>query len=406
MYYNQMTWFGFGFNGFGQIVPFGKVDCETPSENHVKIAVPAVVKCSNDSSVRIVSETKHEKEAKAWNMQVIACWSRTASFFGKGEGQVHLTGFTDGSLDRRKSISRSTGCVDAWITERYLTLRFTDRVECWTCDGANMELVLKLEQDSSDRKTGHSAPLPLVPEGYIASEPPLFRPLSPQLRADRLALGTAHALLLCAGGTIYTWGSGSHGQLGHGTLVAEEEPRVVEALWGLPVCAVAAGGWHSACVSEGGDLYMWGWNESGQLGLPSRRCREESEQKKETGQPKREQEETGDDVFISIQAFPALLDIPHVSEVSSVSCGSRHTAAVSCQGDLYTWGWGDYGQLGHGNLCSSDQPSLVDFFPKHGLCVKDVKCGPWNTFVSATQANPAGPHADDDAATSYSGQGK
>ncbi|NXU53254.1 RCCD1 protein, partial [Turnix velox] len=43
-----------------------------------------------------------------------------------------------------------------------------------------------------------------------------------------------------------------HGQLGHGTLEAEREPRRVEALAGLPVRAVAAGGWHSACVSGEG----------------------------------------------------------------------------------------------------------------------------------------------------------
>ena len=42
---------------------------------------------------------------------------------------------------------------------------------------------------------------------------------------------------------------GSHGQLGHGELSAEEEPRAVEALWGLPMSSVAAGGWHSACIS-------------------------------------------------------------------------------------------------------------------------------------------------------------
>lgn len=73
------------------------------------------------------------------------------------------------------------------------------------------------------------------------------------------------------------------------------------------------------------------------------------------------------DVFISIQAFPALVDIPNVSEISRISCGSRHTAAVTGDiqiwsnehkcltwkiinllfsyffvgtGDLYTWGWG------------------------------------------------------------------
>lgn len=33
---------------------------------------------------------------------------------------------------------------------------------------------------------------------------------------------------------------------------------------------VAAGGWHSVCVSETGDIYIWGWNESGQLALPTR----------------------------------------------------------------------------------------------------------------------------------------
>lgn len=77
----------------------------------------------------------------------------------------------------------------------------------------------------------------------------------------------------------------------------------MEALWGMPMTHVATGGWHSACISgkcqikiwtsynqfekdlkriflflDGGDLYVWGWNESGQLGLPSRGLRK-SQQK-------------------------------------------------------------------------------------------------------------------------------
>lgn len=58
------------------------------------------------------------------------------------------------------------------------------------------------------QSSGHSNPLPLVPGGYIAPGDPLFHPLSPQLHAKRLALGTGHAVLQCADGTIYTWGSG------------------------------------------------------------------------------------------------------------------------------------------------------------------------------------------------------
>ncbi|NXV28235.1 RCCD1 protein, partial [Rissa tridactyla] len=43
-----------------------------------------------------------------------------------------------------------------------------------------------------------------------------------------------------------------HGQLGHGTLESELQPRLVEALAGVPMQAVAAGGWHSASVSGEG----------------------------------------------------------------------------------------------------------------------------------------------------------
>lgn len=102
----------------------------------------------------------------------------------------------------------------------------------------------------------------------------------------------------------------SHGQLGHGGLTSEEEPRAVEALLGMPMSRVAAGGWHSVCISgkwldggnmqrkewesltvyfpDGGDLYVWGWNESGQLGLPSRALRKnvEHQQTSEAGRRK------------------------------------------------------------------------------------------------------------------------
>lgn len=45
--------------------------------------------------------------------------------------------------------------------------------------------------------------------------------------------------------------------------------------------------------------------------------------------PCREQSAAKDAAFISIQAFPALLDLPQDLEVSAVSCGSRHTAVIT-----------------------------------------------------------------------------
>ena len=61
----------------------------------------------------------------------------------------------------------------------------------------------------------------------------------------------------------------SRGQLGHGDLEKEEgEARQVEMLAGLRVTQIAAGGWHSVALTDAGDMYVWGWNCDGQLGLP------------------------------------------------------------------------------------------------------------------------------------------
>lgn len=46
----------------------------------------------------------------------------------------------------------------------------------------------------------------------------------------------------------------SHGQLGHGGLTSEEGPKAVEALGGMCMSCVAAGGWHSVCIS--GTFYI------------------------------------------------------------------------------------------------------------------------------------------------------
>lgn len=49
---------------------------------------------------------------------------------------------------------------------------------------------------------------------------------------------------------------------------------------------------------------------------------------------KLKEEEEHEDVFISIQAFPALLDVSSSCEIRAVSCGSRHTAAVTSKESL------------------------------------------------------------------------
>lgn len=94
--------------------------------------------------------------------------------------------------------------------------------------------------------------------------------------------------------------------------------------------------------------------------------------------------------FIAIQPFPALLDLPQGAEAAQASCGSRHTAVVTRTGELYTWGWGKYGQLGHQDTTSLDRPRRVEYFVDKRLRVRAVSCGLWNTYVYAVEKQESG----------------
>jgi len=39
---------------------------------------------------------------------------------------------------------------------------------------------------------------------------------------------------------------------------------------------------------------------------------------------------------------------PAGKQVVQVACGSTYSAAITADGELYTWGRGNYGRLGHG----------------------------------------------------------
>ena len=77
-------------------------------------------------------------------------------------------------------------------------------------------------------------------------------------RVVDVVCGKEHCLLLTEHGQVYSWGGGSRGQLGHGGLSSESSPRLISALDGLRITKIAAGGWHSACISQFNDLYMVG----------------------------------------------------------------------------------------------------------------------------------------------------
>ncbi|XP_075063927.1 RCC1 domain-containing protein 1 [Mixophyes fleayi] len=343
-----MLWFGFGFNGFGQLGLGEELTLNLPK--------PVWIKGANVESKQI--------------RKVVPSWSYSA--FVTEDGSLLLCGFISGCPNQFLCLP-GLDCLDVLPSEKYLIVLLKERAECWDINTLDCEGKLAKPMWKMELPAGHNSAFPLVANGHVFPQPPFFRELSPTVQAQKMALGNEHVVLLTSDGTVVTWGAGRHGQLAHGDVEDVSEPRIVEALQGVPMTEVAAGGWHTACISEGGDIYCWGWNESGQLGLPS----------KTLGQERGNSEERPieDSEFIAIQSFPALIDLPQETEASKISCGSRHTATVTRSGELYTWGWGKYGQLGHGDTKNLDHPKQVEFFPQNKFCVKDVTCRHWNTYV-------------------------
>jgi RCC1 and BTB domain-containing protein len=66
-----------------------------------------------------------------------------------------------------------------------------------------------------------------------------------------------------------------------------------------------------------------------------------------------------------------------------IACGDYHTVGVTPTGDLYTWGRGAQGRLGHGNDDYLDKPKLVECLI--GKKVVLVACGDEHTAVVTTE---------------------
>lgn len=61
---------------------------------------------------------------------------------------------------------------------------------------------------------------------------------------------------------------------------------------------------------------------------------------------------------------PRLIEALKTKRIRDIACGSSHSAAITSSGELYTWGLGEYGRLGHGDNTTQLKPKMVkSMFP-------------------------------------------
>ncbi|KAL2334859.1 hypothetical protein Fmac_016072 [Flemingia macrophylla] len=182
----------------------------------------------------------------------------------------------------------------------------------------------------------------------------LPRPLESNVVLDvhHMACGVRHASLVTRQGEVFTWGEELGGRLGHGVGKNAVQPCLVEALTSTTVDFVACGEFHSCAVTMAGELYTWGdgTHYAGLLGH-------------------------GRDVSHWI---PKRIAGPLEGlQIAFAACGPWHTALVTSTGQLFTFGDGTFGVLGHGNRENVPYPREVESLS--GLKTIAVACGVWHT---------------------------
>jgi alpha-tubulin suppressor-like RCC1 family protein len=153
-----------------------------------------------------------------------------------------------------------------------------------------------------------------------------------------VAAGIDLTVAVTVGGRLYTWGGGYCGQLGHGDTGNRLVPTLVGAgVFGAPeggrVVMAACGSWHTLVVTQEGALWACGCGLSGRLGLNDTENRRSFER-------------------VGAGAFGS-------ARVVAAAAGFAHSAAVTEDGALWTWGQGNDGQLGHGDGNQELQPKKV-----------------------------------------------
>ena len=154
---------------------------------------------------------------------------------------------------------------------------------------------------------------------------------------------------LTASGEVYCWGDNGEGQLGVDPSVAEDVLRPTRVL-GLTDAIGVSVGWFVGCaVHRDGRVSCWGNNFSGALGRG-----------------------TMDD---GIHPSPAL--VQQLANVVQVAAGSASVCALLVDGTARCWGDNDYGQLGAGAVDDGIVPTPTRAFEGHEL--SEVEAGNRNT---------------------------
>ena len=156
--------------------------------------------------------------------------------------------------------------------------------------------------------------------------------------------------------SIFGQGNNVNGQLGIGNYISIDIPIRINSLQKLKITQIACGVGHTIALTDNNLIYAWG-----RFYKP--------ENKKD-----RIMSTSGD------YPYPNLIESLSNESIIKISAGNNHSMAITELGELYTWGEGIYGQLGHGKNNNEQYPKKVEYF-RNKFKIIDCKGGAAHTVA-------------------------
>lgn len=166
----------------------------------------------------------------------------------------------------------------------------------------------------------------------------------------KMAIGEKSAYAIDSDGQVYSWGNNDNGQLGIGNRLSKTVPYKVQGLEGKVITDIyteggrLGDGYKVYAIDSEGKLYGWGSNSYGDL--------------------------VGDGIV------PEIIESLKDKTIVSFTMTSRHSMfAIDVDGNVYSWGSGGFGELAHGDWNNAMEPKLIEYFSSNGIKVKKIIAG-------------------------------
>ncbi|XP_071808408.1 probable E3 ubiquitin-protein ligase HERC4 [Asterias amurensis] len=321
---------------WGDVVPGLLCKNEIPQDTDDEMEVDEVERSDVISKPLEVSFFRHR------DIYEVACGLRHSAFLLR-DGTVYTCGVNDqGQLGHNKA-GRTPVQVTALETSVIKHVVCGDTFTVVTADNGS---ILSWGEDSCGQCGWGSE------TRDIKTRPRLLKGLAMH-HVVQVACGGKHCIALTKGGKLFVWGDNTYGQLGVGKnhAVFHNKPTELTSLHGLPVRQLACGGAHTFVVSTSGTIFGWGRNHCGQLGVSDNKDRSQ----------------------------PTLLKSLRSQRVKFVACGENHTAMLTADGGVFTFGAAENRQLGHSSTSNEINPRKV--FELMGSEVSQIACGRHHTLA-------------------------